>query len=51
MPCGSCHRTTKPKTNRWMLVTSDGTQYFGSRLEADAAYVANGRQGTIKRVS
>ena len=46
----NCKRTKKEGAARWALVTSAGTQYFGSRLEADAAYVANGRQGTIKRV-
>jgi hypothetical protein len=46
--CGGS-KTQRPP--RWVLETPQGNQYFGSRLEADAAYVANGHQGTIKRVT
>jgi hypothetical protein len=46
----NCGRTKKKGTLKWALITKEGTQYFGSRLEVDAAYVANGHQGTIRRV-
>lgn len=46
-----CNCTRKKKDKKsWVLITKDGSQYFGSRLEVDAAYVANGNQGTIRRV-
>jgi len=46
----NCRKTKSNPTARWALVTSQGTTYYGSKLEADAARVANGNQGTIKRV-
>lgn len=45
----NCRKNKVTPTNRWALVTASGTQYFGSKLEADAARVAAGG-GTIKRV-
>jgi hypothetical protein len=46
----NCKRNKTGSTAKWALVTSSGTQYFGSKLEADAARVQNGNQGTIRRV-
>ena len=46
----NCSRQKKASTARWVLEINGEKQYFGSRLEADDAYVKSGRQGTIKRV-
>ena len=47
--CG-CKQNQMAVQPRWALVTPQGTQTFGSRLEADAARAANGGQGTIQRL-
>lgn len=46
----NCTKQNQANRPRWALVTSSGTQTFGSRLEADAARAANGGQGTIQRL-
>lgn len=46
----NCKRGKSQNPHKWVLITPNGEQYFGSKLEADAARVANGNQGTIRRV-